>query len=481
MNAPLSLRAGLLRWVLLPLAAVVAGAAAISYVNARGTAMAVQDRLLLGSARMVAEQLRYEDGAFQLHIPPAALELFQSSQTDRIHYRVTAGSGQLLAGDEDLATPAGDLQPEAPLFFDTLVRDQTARAVAYLQPVVGAPDGLPVMVEISQTMRGHDDLARGLWVQSLIGQLVMLALAAGLIALGLHQGLLPLMRLRDQVLARQAGTLQPLQTDAVPAELAPLVVALNDYIRRLEAHAGAQRVFVQNAAHQLKTPFALLSAQVAYLSRSSDGAAREEALAAVRRTLQQAVRLLNQLLPLSAAEVQGGTASPAVAIRLDLMAQRVLEDLAGFAQARGIDLGYEQRGEMPLTGGSPLAVREIMLNLIDNAIRYTPAGGVVTLHVHARAGSARLVVEDNGPGIAPEHRERVFERFYRADDNLSEGCGLGLPIVREFAARLGAEVTLAAPPGGRGLQVTVDFAAWPNGTEGSAAEPVQAGWHRAAH
>lgn len=473
-HAP-SLRAGLLRWVMPPLLLAVAGAAAITYFSAYDTASAVQDRLLLGSARVVTEQLRFEDGGFLLHIPPAALELFQASQTDRIYYRVTTGSGQLLAGYEDLATPSAALQPELPYFFDTLVRDQQARAVAYLQPVVGTPDGLPVLVEISQTMNGHASLARGLWMQSLLQQLVILALAAGFIALGLRQGLLPLIRLRDRVLARQPGTLELLQADSVPAELAPLVAALNDYISRLEAHAGAQRIFVQNAAHQLKTPFALLTTQVAYASRNADGAGRGEALAGIRRTLAQAVRLLNQLLTLSAAEAQAqgasslvlSQASPAPSsaassvspTRLDLMTARVLEDMAGLALAKNIDLGYEHAGTWPLVAGSPLALREIVLNLVDNAIRYTPAGGVVTVRLQADAGVVLLVVEDNGPGIAPALRERVFERFYRVDDTRSDGCGLGLPIVREFALRLGASVVLATAASGQGLRIAVTFPA----------------------
>lgn len=458
MTRPASLRAGLLRRVVLPLAAAVAIDAAITYVNAHNTATMVQDRLLQGSARIVAEQLRFEDGAFQLHIPPAALELFQASQVDRIYYRVTTASGQLLAGYEDLAAPSGKLQQELPFFFDTIVRDETARAVAYLQPVVGAPDGAPVLVEIGQTMRGHAQLARGLWMHAIAQQLVILALAAALVAWGLRKGLQPLIRLRDLMLARQPGTLQPLHTADVPAELAPLVGALNHYIARLEEHAGAQRVFVQNAAHQLKTPFALLTTQAAWAARSAHGSAKDEAIAALRRTLQQAVRLLNQLLTLSAADAASDASPAAPPTRLDRMVAQVLEDLSPLAQSRSIDLGYAQRGGAPLVRGSPLALREIVLNLVDNAIRYTPPGGAVTVHLDGQAGGVELAVEDNGPGIAPALHDKVFERFFRVDDNHSDGCGLGLSIVREFALRLGAQVLLGTPPSGRGLLVTVRFA-----------------------
>ena len=462
-----SLRARLQRWVVLPLAGAVALDGWITFVNGRDTASVVQDRLLLGSARIVAEPLRFEDGAFQYHIPPAALELFQSDQDDRVYYRVTTGNGVLLAGYEDLQAPSVPLLPESPHYFDTRVRGEPVRAVAFLQPVVGAPGGLPVLVQIGQTLRGHAQLTRVLWAHAMGPQLFLLALTAVLIALGLRQGLQPLIRLRDLVLSRRAGTLQPLAMAAMPAELSPLVAAINDYIQRLEAHAGAQRKFVQNAAHQLRTPLAVLNTQVAVAGRSVDPAAKDEALAAIRQTLQQAVRLLNQLLTLSAADARAepraephiGARPPAPLIRLDALAQQVLEDLSAQAQAKQIDLGYEQTGAAPQVAGSPVALREILLNLVDNAIRYTPDQGRVTVKLHGAPGRVDLVVQDSGPGIAPAHHGQVFERFFRLDNTRSDGCGLGLAIVRELATHLDAQVHLSAPDVGSGLVVTVVFAA----------------------
>jgi two-component system sensor histidine kinase TctE len=328
--------------------------------------------------------------------------------------------------------------------------------VAYLQPVVGAPDGRPVRVEIGQTMNGHAQLTRTLWAHALGPQLFILVLTAGLIALGLRQSLLPLIRLRDRVLARKAGTLEPLSLAAVPAELSPLVAAINDYIARLEAHAGAQRDFVQNAAHQLRTPLAVLNTQVSLASRNTDLAGKDESLAVIRRTLRQAVRLLNQLLTLSAADAQAGVA-PVVQVDLAELATRVLEDLSAQAQAVSIDLGFEQTGSAPVVAGNALAMREILLNLVDNALRYTPAGGRVTVRLHADVGGVVLAVEDNGPGIAPAQREQVFARFFRIDNTRSDGCGLGLAIVREFAAGLGAQVVLGSPADGCGLLVSVRF------------------------
>ena len=377
-----SLRARLLAWVLLPLAAAVAVDAAITYRNASDTASVVQDRMLLGAARIIAEQLRFEDGAFQEHIPPSALELFQSGDQDRVYYRVTTESGQQLSGYDELSLPGVPLQQEQHYFFDTSLRALPVRAVAFLQPVVGEPGAQPVLVEIGQTLRGHDAMALALWRHAVSQQVVILLLAAVFVLFGLHRGLKPLLRLRDMMLARSVHAVQPLEVKAVPQELVPLVEAVNEYARRLGQYTSAQRVFIQDAAHQLRTPFTLLNTQISYAVRSTEAAGRTESLQAIRRTVQQAVRLVNQLLTLSSAEADVPLAERRVTLGLDAVVQRVLEDLAAQAQARHIDLGFEQSGAAPNVQAHPVALREIVLNLVDNAIRYTPAGGVVTARIN---------------------------------------------------------------------------------------------------
>lgn len=446
---------------MLPLLGAVAVDGWISHRDASATATVVQDRLLLGSARIVAEQLHVEDGAFQDHVPPAALELFEAGEIDRVYYRVTTAGGQVVTGYAELPLPGVDLQPETPHFFDSTMRGSPVRAVAFLQPVLASPGGQPVLVEIAQTMNGHAALARRLWLRTISQQLLLLALAAVLVLFGLRRGLRPLLKLRDTVAAREPGSLQPLAIDAVPAELSPLVVAINEYARRLDQFAGAQRVFIQNAAHQLRTPLTLLTTQVSFALRAADRAGRDESLAAIRNTVQQSARLVNQMLTLSAVEARDrGTPIEAdeALVALDGVIHKVLEDLSGQAQAKDIDLGFEQASDGTALLAAPrLALREIAMNLVDNAIRYTPPGGRVTTRIEAAVDSVTLLVEDNGPGIPVGERDRVFERFYRINDGDSAGSGLGLPIVREFAARIGASVELGTSASGQGLTVTVRF------------------------
>lgn len=455
-----SLRRQLLAWVLFPLMGAVAGDTWLTYSSALDTASVVQDRLLIGAARMIAEQIFYEDGSFQHQIPPAALELFQSEDADRIFYRVTTGTGQLLSGYADLQIPVLDFSADSPHFFFTMMRGSAVRVVVLFQSVIGNPSALPVVVEVAQTTNAHTRLTNKLWLQAVTPQLLLLALVAVLIVFGLQRGLRPLRELRNKVNAREPGTLQPLAISDVPTELIPLVDSLNDYIRRLEEYVGAQSIFIQNAAHQLRTPFAVLNTQLSFATRTTDEAGRVESLAAARRTLRQASRLVNQLLTLSAADalVSHGEGDALGPSKLASLVQEVFEALAGQAQIKAIDLGFELVGDAPVAAVRPVALREMMMNLLDNAIRYCPVGSRVTVRVTAVDGVTRLEVEDNGPGIPKDSRERVFERFYRINDRESDGSGLGLAIVREFATRIGATVQLDTPANGTGLLVRVVFA-----------------------
>ena len=455
----ISLRRQLLAWVLLPLACAVAIDAGLEYRSSVETASVIQDNLLLGSARMIAEQVSFENGAFEHMIPPAALELFQSQNSDRIYYRVTTGAGHLLAGYTDLPLPQAGFATDSPYFCAATMRGEAVRVVAFFQPVMGNPSALPVVVEVAQTMRGREQLTDKLWLHAVGQQLLILALAAGFILFGLHRGLQPLIRLRNDVRSRREGSLKPLQTDGVPMELRRLVDAFNDYIARLENHTNLRGIFIQNVAHQLRTPLTVLTTQISDALRAQNKPAADLPLQAARKTLQQTGRLVNQFLTLSSA--QAIVANRRLMTTQDCceVIQGVMEDLALLAHGKNIDLGFERVGGEAAMLADPLALREIAVNLIDNAIRYTPGGGAVTVRVASDSGQITLAVEDNGPGVAPEHREKIFQRFFRLDASDGSGSGLGLAIVKELATQCGAVVRVETPQhGGQGLLLRVAFA-----------------------
>ena len=453
-----SLRRELLAWVLLPLISAIAVATWLSYHSAFDTASVVQDRLLLGSARMIAQQISFEDGSFQYPIPPAALELFQSEDVDRIFYRVTTGTGQLLSGYAGLPVPTPQEISDSPYYFGANMRGRKVRVVAVLQPVIGNPSAMPVIVEVAQTTNALERLTNKLWFQSVVQQLLILALATVFILFGLRRGLQPLIRLRNDVRSRKEGSLQLLQTAGIPAELTPLVDSFNDYIQRLENYVKLRSSFIENAAHQLRTPLTVLNTQIDDATHAQTRAEAETALVAARKTLQQTTRIVNQFLALSSTEAYVASKVLLSSQACCDIVQKVLEDLAFSAHAKGIDLGFERSGEDVSIPFDAVALREIALNVIDNAIRYTQEHGIVTARMESAHGRIALVVEDNGPGVPTEHLDKIFQRFHRAGRTDSTGSGLGLAIVKELVFLCGGHIRVGAPrQGGSGLSVTVEF------------------------
>ncbi|AEK61029.1 sensor histidine kinase [Collimonas fungivorans] len=456
-----SLRTQLLLWLLVPLMLFVGVNIWVTYHNAIEMATVVHDRMLLGSARIIGEQIHYEDDTLQVVIPPAALELFQSDSHDRVYYRVVAANGKLLAGQPDLPGPPRMPRNEESVYFNASFRDDPVRIVAFSQPVFGIPAQGPVLIEVAQTQHSYKTLSDRMWEHTVQQQLAILVLVVLLLLLGLRHGLAPMMRLRDRVRRRKPGTLEALDTAPVPTELAPLVHAINDYVQRLDDHMSAHGRFIANASHQLRTPLTLLNTQVDYGLRSNDIGAKDAALRAINSGVQHGIRLVNQLLTLSNAETGVGHPLRQGDVNLVEVVQRVLEELATLAQAKKIDLGFEFAGAPVTVHATPSMLEELVANLVDNALRYTPAGGCVTVAVTTAGQATLLRVEDNGPGIPEEERERVFERFYRLHEERSDGSGLGLAIVREIALASKATVALSSPATGSGLIVTVSFPSVP--------------------
>jgi two-component system sensor histidine kinase TctE len=450
-----SLRRQLLAWLLLPLLPLGAMDAWVTYRNSTETATEIFDRMLLGSARIIGEQVRVEDGVPQVYVPPAALEMFESVYRDRVYYRIAGASGRLLLGYPEFPLPHRTLQAEEVVHFDAVFRGEPLRVVAFAQPIFGAPALNPVLIEVGQTLTGPHQLASAIWIRSVTKHLLLAVLLVGLLLLGLRRGLAPLVALSEQVRARSPGSLEPLAAERVSAELQPLVHSINDYVQRLDERMSAHSRFIANASHQLRTPLTVLGTQVAYGLRESNPADKDEALRAIQQGVRHGARVVHQLLAFSAAEARRSHGFGQIT---DLAAtvRGVLEALAAFAASRQIDLGCEMPETASIAGEATM-LRELVSNLIDNALRYTPGGGTVTVTVRSDRKATTLVVEDDGPGIPLDERERVFERFYRIHNEASDGCGLGLAIVREVATAMSARVLLSTPANGRGLTVTVEF------------------------
>jgi two-component system OmpR family sensor kinase len=261
-----------------------------------------------------------------------------------------------------------------------------------------------------------------------------------------------------QLASRKADDLSEVSDAELPDEVRPLVQELNLLFKRVQTAFEAQQNFVADAAHELRTPLAALKLQILSLARADCNEARDVAIGRLSAGVERASRLVEQLLVLARTEAADARLEP---VSLTELAKRSVGDMAGAAQAREIDLGLAQADEATVQGqGDALLI--LLRNLVDNAVKYTPAGGTVDVSVlapspGAQAG-ARLVVEDSGPGIPPEERERVFNRFYRVPGSEAQGSGLGLAIIRAIAERHGARLALDASSRLGGLKVTVEFA-----------------------
>ncbi|MBN9237878.1 MULTISPECIES: sensor histidine kinase [Phyllobacteriaceae] len=457
-----SLQRELLAWLIVPMAAVVVFNVWTTYKGALDTANLITDRTLLASARVIAERVRKSDGLVEAPIPPSALEMFASSDQDLVLYRVATSDGLLLAGYPDIVAPPQLPVGLEPLYFDTLFRGTPVRAVVLSRPIIDTGNQQTAIIAVGETLKNRNRLVTDLWLKALRDQVLLVAAAGMLAVFGLRRGIAPLMRLRDEVVSRDPAELQPFDAGAVQTEVRPLVEALNEAFDRVQRLIATQRRFVANAAHQLRTPLALLKTQIVVGRREQGTEAKEEALAAIDRSVDRMARLSNQLLSLARAE-QGVSSLRKEAVDMEMAARNALDTLALAAVDRDIDLGFDPVGGPFLVWGHSNLLRELVFNLADNALRYTPRGGAVTVRLEHQAGEVVLLVEDNGPGIPATERENVFERFYRRLDTGGEGTGLGLAIVKEIAASHEATIELKDRAQGPGLVVEVRLAAHEEG------------------
>jgi two-component system OmpR family sensor kinase len=308
------------------------------------------------------------------------------------------------------------------------------------------------VIQVAQPYSVRDRIAARLALRTAWPMVAVLPLLGLLIWLTVGKGLSPIERLARDVGRRSPEALSPLEERGLPREVQPLVHALNDLLHRLHRALEAQRAFVADAAHELRTPLAALRLQAQIAERAAQEGERREALGSLKRGVERASHLVQQLLTLAREEDQAAQA-PSAPVRLDELAREVIAEHASLAHDKSIDLGMAR--EEPLSvDGSAAGLRTLLSNLVDNAVRYTPAGGSIDISLARQGDDAVLEVSDSGPGIPPAERTRVFDRFYRRAGDGPEGSGLGLAIASQIAQRHRGSIVLADSPQG-GLRVVL--------------------------
>jgi two-component system sensor histidine kinase TctE len=443
-----SLFSEILDWMWAPLMLVWPMSVTITFLVAQGIANAPFDRSLAESLSVIAGHLRLDGDRVTLQLPLPARELIHAEATDRVFYMVLGLRGEFVEGDLALPLPPEDVRPVAgPVRYraEHLQGEEIRVAYAWVTPGGARAGAPPVLVQVGETLDRRSQLANEIVRGVIIPQFVILPIAVLLVWFGLTRGLAPLATLREMIRRRRPDDLSPIDPRAAPEELEPLLTAFNELLQRMAQNLGAQRRFIADAAHQMKTPLAGMRTQAELALRETDPAELRRSLRQIAASTERATHLINQLLALARAEHQATDLGAFEIVQLPALAGEVLRDFVPLALARGIDLGLEAE---PADGvvGLPLLLREMLKNIVDNAIRYTPPGGTVTVRVRAVPGAVLLETEDTGPGIPDAERPLVFERFYRGTDTVVDGSGLGLAIVREIVAQHDALLRIGPNP-----------------------------------
>jgi two-component system, OmpR family, sensor histidine kinase TctE len=464
-----SLFGEILDWMLAPLLLVWPMSVALTWLVAQEIANRPYDRELGQMVRTLARQVQVRSPPPQpgpsatpsvvLRFPAGAAEMLRSDDEDQVFLQVLGLRGELASGDRDLPVPEMQAaQLGEVLYRDDEVHNEPVR-VAYLW--IAAPAGAArdatagsahPLVQVAETLDKRSRLATEIIKGVILPQFIVLPIAVLLVWLALSRGIAPLNELQQRIRRRESHDLSPIEERDAPEEVAPLVRSINDLLARLDHSLLAQKQFLADAAHQLKTPLAGLRTQAELAQRELDSGADPQSvkrsLQQIARSSQRAAHMVNQLLAMARADDKA-QALPLQDVNLVRLATETVRDFVPRALEQRIDLGYEgpePQAKLPGLRGQPVLIRELIRNLVDNALHYTPAGGTVTVRLIADPFGQVMVlqVEDNGPGIPAAERERVFQPFYRALGTQVDGSGLGLAIVREIALRHGAQVTVAA-------------------------------------
>lgn len=433
-------------WMMVPVILLAPLGLGLIYLLSLSLADSALDVPLKARLRIFAEQIEWERD----HPRVDERSLAWIARDGRAEFAVTDLQGNTLLGSEALPLirpgPAPDLT-----FITGTHLDNRVRTAALRVQVAGAPG--PLVVALAEPAHPRDALAREILIEMAVATLIIVTLLIILMHRGLKAGLLPLESLRARLANREPDDLSRLDFADAPMEVQPLVNGFNQLLERVREASTAQRRFIANAAHQLRTPLAAISTQTQLALRTASGTSRE-ALLTIDQGAHRLTRLVNQLLVLSRAESMQGAGLDMAPVDLCALTREVAEHALPHAAERNIDLGVDLPDAPVTVQGEPTLLRELLVNLVDNAIKYSLAGGMVTLRVHP---SGILEVEDAGIGVPAEERERIFERFHRVIGTHATGSGLGLSIVREVAAHHGAVVALHSPPAG-GTRFTVTFA-----------------------
>ncbi|MDH4115632.1 MAG: sensor histidine kinase N-terminal domain-containing protein [Burkholderiaceae bacterium] len=433
-----SLFGEILDWMLAPLLLLWPMSVTLTYLVAQSIANGPFDRNLGEAVGVLSDHITEFRGQVTLQLPIAAREVLRSDAADSVYYMVLGLRGEFVAGDTDLPIPPEDETPNmdgVKFRFDQAHGNDVRIAYAWreFRPNGGAPRY--ALVQVAETLEKRSHLANEIIRGVIVPQFIVLPIAVVLVWFGLSRGLAPLAALQARIRARDPNDMSPIDPRAAPEEISPVVASFNELLERLSRNMQMQQRFLADAAHQMKTPLAGLRTQAELALRETDPQQLKRSLRQIATSTERATHLINQLLALAQAEHQATDPARFEVVELNALARSVVQESVPDAISKRVDLGFEPAEQPTRIVAVPLLLREMLLNLVDNALRYTPQGGSVTVRIRQQGETAFIDVEDTGPGIPEAERQRVFDRFYRILGTNVDGSGLGLAIVREIVER----------------------------------------------
>ncbi len=438
----------LILWLAVPLMLLALCGALVHYFNSIAPGMIASDRRLKAASNALMARIVVDGRTISLDAATDGKPVLAPANS--VAFSVRDRSGKLLLGDEHI--PAVAIEDAAAQMFAVLQLE--GRSLRALTTRFDTSAGVLIVTTVDLAA-GSEPAARYGLMSTLLWDFVQLDITLVLVWLGIRLGLRPVKKLREEIARRSALDLRPIDESGVPREIAPVVVTLNRLFQMLRTSVQSQQQFIANTAHQLRTPITGMQAQLDILAAEPAAAPIKHRLA----TLQEAIRHLghsaNQLLTLARADPAVNLATKNQPVSLKTIAEEVVAKFFDRALQAGIDFGADVQ---PATiVADPSLIDDLLSNLVDNALKYTPAGGTVTVSTGERGGKAFVAVEDSGPGIPESERERVTQRFYRLPNSPGHGSGLGLAIVAEIAGLYGASLLIESGAGGAGTRVSLQF------------------------
>ena len=445
---PSSLRYQLFGWLLVLLLPLIFISAVTSYWFANKYINQTYDKTLYRTALALADQVSLEELGLQVILPQVAKDLLEFDEDDDVYFRIVGPTGDLVTSHTDLPLPKAYPKDDKFLYYDSTLNAEKLRVVVYALPRISgfAPNtnNNMVYVMVGETLKKRTLMANEIILSMLLPQLLITLLVSALLFYGIKHGLQPLDKLKSELSQRASNDLSPMNSAKLPTELQPLLTTFNDLLVRVNNTIAKQQRFVADAAHQLKTPLAGLKTQAELALREKDVSKVAHALSQINQASGNLTHVVNQLLSLTKAEPDGAVFLALKPLDLQAFVQELTGDWVAIALQKNIDLGFSSELKTAFIQANAVLLRELINNLIDNAIRYTPTGGSITVGIKNESSTFVLFVQDSGMGISAEDQAHIFERFYRVLGTEQEGSGLGLTIVQEIAERHGALVSVVS-------------------------------------